>query len=319
MLATQLTRLFGIRHPLVLAPMAAVAGGALAAAVSDAGGLGLVGGGYGDPEWLERELALVKDLTRGPWGVGLITWSADAAKLERVLAAHPDAVTLSFGDPRPYAGAIKAANCKLICQVQDIASALLAREAGADLVVAQGTEGGGHGGVRSSLPLIPAVIDAVDPIPVIAAGGVADGRGLAAVLALGAQGAMLGTRFCATAEALGTAAAKQCLAAACGDDTQRTHVFDTVRGYAWPGGYTGRALRNRFMQTWEDRQAELAQLEAEKKAFWKAVAAGNYDTAMVWAGEDVDLIHATESASTLVERISADAEAILRRLPGLTA
>lgn len=117
-----------------------------------------------------------------------------------MLAAQPHAVVLSFGDPRPFGAVLKAAGCKLICQVQDLATAGLARDAGADLVVAQGSEGGGHGAGRGTLALVPAVVDAVVPIPVLAAGGVADGRGLAAALMLGAQRALIGTRFYASAE-----------------------------------------------------------------------------------------------------------------------
>lgn len=187
MLATALTEMFGLEHPIVLAPMGGVSGGRLAASVSNAGGLGLVGGGYGDPACLRAELARVKHETERPWGVGLITWSVDAGVVELMLGYRPHAVMLSFGDTRPHAVAIKAAGARLICQVQDLAGARLAVEAGADIIVAQGTEAGGHGGGRSTLPLVPAVADVVAPIPVLAAGGIADGRGLAAVLMLGAQ------------------------------------------------------------------------------------------------------------------------------------
>jgi len=313
MITTSLTTLFGLRYPLVLAPMAGVAGGRLAAAVSNAGALGLVGGGYGNRDWLQRELTLVRAETEGPWGVGLITWAVDEGVLDYALSFQPHAVMLSFGDPRRFAPAIKAAGCKLICQVQDVAGAQLAQEAGADIVVAQGTEGGGHGGARATLPLVPIAVDAVAPLPVIAAGGIADGRGLAAALMLGAHGALLGTRFFASSEALGSAAIKQCLIEATGEQTQRTQVFDVVRGYHWPPGFTGRAVRNRFMQRWDGNEAGLtAALEMERPAFQAAVQADDYDTAMVWASEAVDLIQSTDSAATLVTRICAQAEAQLR-------
>ena len=151
MIGTRLTDMFGLSAPVVLAPMGAVSGGLLAAAVSNAGGLGMVGGGYGDAPWLERELALVRNSTRKCWGVGLITWAADDAIVEQVLAARPDAVMLSFGDPRRFGRLVNAAGCRLICQVQDREGAQLALEAGADLIVAQGTEAGGHGGERATL------------------------------------------------------------------------------------------------------------------------------------------------------------------------
>lgn len=309
MIVTRLTEMFGLDVPIVLAPMGAVSGGALAAAVSNAGGLGMVGGGYGDPQWLERELALVKAGTRRPWGVGLITWAATDAVVEQVLAARPDAVMLSFGDPRRFGRLINAAGCRLICQVQDRDATQLAIEAGADLIVAQGTEAGGHGGERATLPLVPAIVDLVAPIPVLAAGGIADGRGLAAALMLGAQGALIGTRFYATKQALAVPSAKRRIVTAYAISTLRTRVFDQVRGYAWPTGHTGRALRNNFVARWHGREQELdAVLSEQRSAYQAAAAAGDCDTAVVWAGEGVDLITTVDDASTLVARIAGEAE-----------
>ncbi|HEY8708829.1 MAG TPA: nitronate monooxygenase [Burkholderiaceae bacterium] len=309
MITTALTEMFGLEHPIVLGPMGGVSGGRLAAAVSNAGGLGMVGGGYGGLAWLRTELSLVQAETRKPWGVGLITWSVDRNVVEMVLAYRPHAVMLSFGDPRPHAAVIKAAGCRLICQVQDLAGACLAREAGADIIVAQGTEAGGHGGGRATLPLVPAVVDAVAPTPVVAAGGIADGRGLAAALMLGAHGALIGTRFYASDEALGSDKAKQRIAAANGDETERTTVFDIVRSLAWPPPYTGRALRNRFMARWQGHDSELARaLGVEATAFQAAAREEDFDTAMVWAGEAVDLIVAVEGAALLVRQISAEAQ-----------
>lgn len=313
MIDTALTRMFGLRHPIVLGPMGGVSGGRLAAAVSNAGGLGLVGGGYGDPQWLRTELNCVAATARAPWGVGLITWAANADIVALALTYRPHAFMLSFGDPLPYVAAIKAAGCKVICQVQDLDAARQAHDAGADLIVAQGTEAGGHGGARSTLPLVPAVVDLVAPIPVVAAGGIADGRGLAAALMLGAQGALIGTRFYACTEALGHERAKQCIAEADGGRTARTRVFDIVRGYDWPGGYTGRALVNPFMRRWHGQEDALAtNVHAERTAFYKAAQEGDVDTAMVWAGEAVDLIDRVEDAATLVELIGRGAEAQLR-------
>lgn len=313
MIVTALTELFRITHPIVLGPMGGVSGGRLAAAVSNAGGLGLVGGGYGDQAWLRTELSRVKEATTRPWGVGLITWSIDRQVLELALSYHPDAFMLSFGDPRPHAAAIKSAGCKLICQVQDVEQALVARDAGADIIVAEGTEAGGHGGARATLPLVPAVVDSVAPVPVVAAGGIADGRGLAASLMLGAHGALMGTRFYASVEALGDQRAKKRITAAGGGETARTTVFDIVRGYDWPAAYPGRALRNRFMERWDGREKELAEaLNTERPVYQRAARDADYDTAVVWAGEAVDLIRNIENAGTLVKQICADAESLLR-------
>jgi len=314
MILTPFAQSFKLQHPVVLGPMGGVAGGRLAAAVSNAGGLGLVGGGYGDLDWLETELALVSQLSQRPWGAGLITWNISEAALQLVLAAKPAVVMLSFGDASQYAPAIKAAGCALFCQVQSVEGAQQAKQAGADVIIAQGTEGGGHGGTRATMALLPAVVDAVgSSVPVLAAGGIADGRGLAAALMLGAQGVLMGTRFYATQEALGHDQAKQRLVHGSGDNTARTRVFDIVRGYDWPGGYTGRALRNHFLDRWQGHEDELArQASTQGPAFWAAAADADYDTAMVWAGEAVDLIDSIPSAAQVVEQVVAQAEQRLR-------
>jgi nitronate monooxygenase len=219
----------------------------------------------------------------------------------------------SFGDPRPYATAIKAAGCALICQIQNVEGAHTAKEAGADFIVAQGTEAGGHGAARATLPLVPAVVDAVAPTPVLAAGGIADGRTLAAALMLGTQGVLMGTRFYAATEALGHWQAKEHIVAAKAEDTRRTRVFDVVRGHEWPKSYTGRALHNRFLERWEGREEALvAELDTEGRAFQEAVSKGNFETAMVWAGEAVDLITEVANAGELVRSISMEAESNLR-------
>lgn len=314
-LKTALTELFGIDHPVIAAPMGGITGGALAAAVSEAGGLGLIGGGYGDPTWLETELALARQRTDKPWGIGFITWAVAGRPelLDRCLAAGPAAVMLSFGDPAPLARRVKAAGCRLICQVQTVAGAREAIAAGADVIVAQGTEAGGHGGQRATFPLVPAVVGAVAPVPVVAAGGIADGRGLAAALCLGAAGALLGTRFYASEEALGHPRARERIVAASGDATVRTRVFDIVRGYDWPPHYTGRAIHNHFLEQWRAREEELARaLPAEQARYFAAAREGDVGTAVVFAGEAIDLIDAVEPAGALVRRLVADAITTLR-------
>jgi nitronate monooxygenase len=293
--------------------MGSVAGGHLVAAVSNAGALGLVGGGYGDSEWLRTELSTARSQTKRPWGVGLITWHATREIVDLALRYEPHAFMLSFGDPGPFVPVIKEAGCTLICQVQDVEDGRAAKAAGADIIVAQGTEAGGHGANRSTLPLVPAVVDAVAPTPVLAAGGIADGRGLAAALMLGAQGALIGTRFYAATEALGHESAKERIVAAKGLHTERTRVFDIVRQHEWPKPYTGRAIRNHFMERWEGRENDLsAALDEEIPGFRAAVRDGDFDRAMVWAGEGVDVITGVAPAGKLVRRIGSEAEAYLR-------
>jgi nitronate monooxygenase len=312
-IGTLLTEKLDLEYPIASAPMGGVAGGRLAAAVSNAGALGLVGGGYGDPDWLRAELATARSETTRPWGVGLITWHATHESVELALSYEPHAFMLSFGDPSPFVPAIKEAGCTLICQVQDVEDGSAAKAAGADIIVAQGTEAGGHGADRSTLPLVPAVVDAVAPTPVLAAGGIVDGRGLAAALMLGAQGALIGTRFYAATEALGHERAKGRIVTATGRDTRRTRVFDVVRQYAWPQPYTGRAIRNPFMERWDGRERDLgAASDEEIPRFGAALKDADFDRAMIWAGEGVDLISDIAPAGELVRRIGADAEARLR-------
>jgi nitronate monooxygenase len=223
---------------------------------------------------------------------------------------------LSFGDPRPFAAAIKRVGAALICQVQTVTQAVEAVDIGVDIVVAQGTEAGGHGAARSTLALVPAVVDAVrvrnDDIVVVAAGGIADGRGLAAALMLGAQGALVGTRFLVAAESLASHQAKARILLARGDETVRTRVFDIVRGLDWPASYTGRALQNAFSRQWHGREADLQRsLPAESTRYARAAEANDVDTSVVFAGEAVDLIHDIEPAAAITARLVREAEAAL--------
>jgi nitronate monooxygenase len=231
----------------------------------------------------------------------------------RVALAHkPVAVMLSFGDPAPFVPSIRAAGARLILQVQTLADARAAAALGADLVVAQGAEAGGPGAKRATLPLVPAVVDAIAPIPVAAAGGIADGRGLAAALMLGAAGVLVGTRFYASKEALGHASAKARLVDDEGDATLRTTVFDLVRGLDWPTRFTGRALENRLSETWHGREAELrAQFAEEHERYAAAAQVGDVSRTVVWASEAVDLIHDLPPAAKIVRRMVSEARAAL--------
>lgn len=316
-LRTRLTDQLNIRHPVLLAPMGYVAGGALAAAVSAAGGLGLIGGGYAEADWLERELAAAGNQRVG---CGFITWALAErpGTLDIALGHAPAAVMLSFGDASPFIPRIKKTGALAICQIQSLGQARAVLDQGADIIVAQGTEAGGHGGLRSTLPLVPAVVDLVAAsgraVPVVAAGGIADGRGLAAALMLGADGVLMGSRFYAAEESLAPPAGKARVAAGSGDDTVRTRVFDIVRNRDWPPEYTGRALRNRFTAAWHGREAALTEAAAgENKRYAAAAAGGDVDTAVIFTGEGIDLMDAVEPAGAILERVMADAEAALAR------
>jgi nitronate monooxygenase len=315
---TPFTELLGIEHPIVLAPMGGSAGGALAAAVSNGGGLGLVGGGRGHRDWLERELAIAGVRTSRPWGIGFLSWAVNMATVDWALAQRPHAVMLSFGDPAPFAARVREAGVPLLIQVTDLAEARQAADVGADVIIAQGGEAGGHGGRRATLPFVPVVADLAAPTPVLAAGGIADGRGVAAALALGAAGVLIGTRFQAAQEALVPAAVSKALVEGRGGDTERTRVLDIAQGNGWPSRYTGRALRNAFTDQWHGREAELAADQQAVRAYREAAARGDLNAAPVWAGEGLDLITGVGSATDITRRLAAEAADALARVNALS-
>jgi nitronate monooxygenase len=314
---TSITKLFGIEHPVVLAPMGSVAGGALAAAVGRAGGLGIIGGGYGDRTQLGKEFEAVGNT---PVGVGFITWSLakQPELLDVALERAPKALFLSFGDLAPFAPKIKRANVPLIAQVQTLAQAKRALAAGADVLVAQGTEAGGHGSTRATLPLVPAVVDIAGAVPVLAAGGIADGRGLAAALMLGAAGVVCGTAFYASAEAIAHPNAKRTVVASSGDHTERGTSVDVVRGIDWPAEWNIRTLRNGFTERWSrDPEGLKANVDQERPRFLAARDAGDTDVAPVIVGEAVDLIQDVLPAGDIVRKMVAEAEKRLRQASNL--
>lgn len=317
-LTNRLTEFLGIEHPVLLAPMANASGGRLAAAVTRAGGLGLLGGGYGDADWLEREFGLADDARVG---CGFITWSLarHPEVLDVALQQRPAAIMLSFGDPIRFAGRIRAAGIPLICQVQTREQAHDALKARADIVVAQGSEAGGHGMTsRSTFTLVPDVVDLVaEKSPgtyVLAAGGIADGRGLAAAIALGADGVLVGTRFWAAAEALVSPQAQELAVRASGQETVRTRIYDYVRQLDWPDEYNERALSNSFLRTWHGNEAELlANLPDVVATFQTGLSAENFDIAHMLVGEAVGLVHDVRPAGEIVEQMVQDATRILNR------
>ncbi|GAA2892395.1 NAD(P)H-dependent flavin oxidoreductase [Nonomuraea rubra] len=313
-LSTVFTELLGVRHPIALAPMGGSAGGALAAAVCRGGGFGILGGAYGDPDWLAREVPIAAKTGR-PWGIGFLTWGIDLAAVELALSYGPRAVMLSFGDPAPYAERVRRSGALLILQVTDLEEAEQAVALGADVIVAQGTESGGHGAARgrSTLPFVPAVVDLAAPTPVLAAGGIADGRGVAAALVLGAAGALVGTRFQATTEALVDPSTTEAILGGRGQDTERSTVLDIARGSAWPSRYPARTLGHPYLDRWRGREAELAADPGALQEYRDDVASGAIPPLPVWAGEAVDLITDLPSAEDLVTAMAAQAEDALNR------
>jgi nitronate monooxygenase len=311
-LKTRLTQKLGIEHPILLAPMGVTAGGRLAAAVSDAGGLGIIGGGYGDADWLEAQFAAAGS---AQVGCGFITWAMakNPQLLDQVLARRPAALMLSFGEVEPHASRIKGLGVPLICQVQGMKYLREAVDAGADIVVAEGCEAGGHSGNRGLFTLVPEAADylakhAPETI-LVAAGGVGDGRGLAAALMLGAEGVLVGTRFVASQESEAPEGFRQAIIRADGDGTIKSNSVDVVRKRYWPNPeFVVRVLKNKFVSKWHGREREIEEaIDLEHERFWSAFTAGDADNAGVLMGEVCGLIQDAPHAAQIVEGMVAQA------------
>ncbi len=320
MLSTELTRAFGLSHPIVSAPMANWSGGALAGAVSAGGGLGMIGVGGSTPEaWIPEQADLAKP--HGPFGMGLLIWVLERRPelLEAVLGARPSAVSVHAGDPTPYVARIKETGARVFCQVNNGDSAERAAEAGVDFLVAQGTDAGGHTGSVGTMPLLQRVLEVGEAagLPVLAAGGLATGRAVAGVLAMGAAGAWMGTRFCATVESTGAEGAKRCRLEADETQTIHTRVFDIVQDFPRPKEFLGRAISNAFSERWQGREEELeAELATVRAGFEEAQRRGDFSEVNVCAGQAAGLVRDLPPAGELVGRLSADAEAHLRERCG---
>ncbi|MFT5505060.1 MAG: nitronate monooxygenase [Gammaproteobacteria bacterium] len=316
MITTKLTEKLDLQHPIIQAPMAIAAGGALASAVSKVGGLGLIGGGYGDPDWIRQQFTIADS---DAIGCGLITWALDKnpGLLDDVLAYKPAALFLSFGDPQSYVHTIKNASVTLICQVQTLKDARHALDIGADVIVAQGAEAGGHGEKRTTLTLVPEVADLIStqfPQALLcAAGGIADGRGLAAALMLGADGVVIGSRFWATQEALVHPNMHDRALSATGDQTIRSSVMDIARHLDWPERYTARVIKNSFTEKWHDDVEGLKAVADEEAARWKAAwINGEMDIANTFVGEAAGLIADILPAEECLLSIVNEAENLLK-------
>ncbi|HEV7870130.1 MAG TPA: nitronate monooxygenase [Modestobacter sp.] len=320
MITTPLTRWFDLDAPVFGAPMAGVAGGALARAVSLGGGLGMIGvGNATEPGWITEQARLPEE-SDVSFGIGLMGWVlADRPEqLTATIAARPALVSVSFGDPGPFVGPLHDEGIAVASAVNTRADVDRAHDAGVDVIIAQGTEAGGHTGLRATLPLLQEVLAATDR-PVLAAGGIATGAGLAAVLVAGAAGGWIGTPLLACPEGLNSPAARDRVRAASGDRTVLTRAFDIAQGLAWPERWPGRALVNEFTETWHGREDELRGDTAAAEQVLAARRDGDLEHSPVYAGESIGLVTGEESATDVVRRLAADAEAALRKVPKLLA
>ena len=310
-LHTPVCDLLGIELPILQAGMGSYTTPELVAAVSNAGGLGIIGSIFREPDELRDVINKVRELTSRPFGVNHVISQMDPATIEVTIELRVPVLSLSWGRNADLTGRAHEAGMKVVHQVNTPEEAGQVAADGADVVVAQGTEGGGHVGGMSTMPLVPQVVDVVNAVPVLAAGGIADGRGLAAVLMLGAQGALIGTRFLATPEASGRGHSKDVILNALGSQTMASKFFDDVFDLRWPGALV-RSIRNPLLDRWAQRQQDWA-LAADqiRPSLEAALEAGDF----VLAGEAAGLIHDIVPAGELVRRIASDAEALLGRGP----
>jgi nitronate monooxygenase len=323
MIRTRLTDMFGLDYPIMSAPMALYSGGRLAAAVSNAGALGSFGGiNPAGPDWLRDQLKLAYEQTDRPFAVGFITHllAVFPLLLDVALEERVSVFAFSFADPAAYASRVKEAGATVICQVQSMQHAREAVAAGADVLVAQGNEAGGHTGTMNLLPLLGNVLEAYPDIPVVAAGGITNGRSLAAVLAAGADGAWVGTALLATPECVEVPEEyKKAIVASDGEDTVYTQVLDIITTKIigippWPEGIAERVRREPIVNEWYGRVNELrASLDEAMRQFNESRARGEQTVLM---GQGAGAVRSIRPAAEVVRRICDDAERILRERPG---
>lgn len=320
MINTAFTRLVSVEHPVVCAGMGAgIADGDLAGAVSEAGGLGVIGASWLSPEQVTAMAARARAITANPFGINLLLFGNEEL-LAATLDAKPAVLSTAWPRDDQDLGVIFARaherGAKVMHMVPRLDDAERAAEAGADVIVAQGNEGGGHVGEMGTTVLVRQVVKAVAPVPVLAAGGFGDGAGLASALALGAEGVLLGTRFVATDEVPMPPWLKQAIVDSDGHDTVCTTVPDALTGRDWPGAWS-RVLRTPVIEKWLGREPELRRRRREVMAVFDAMDDEKEpEDWLFWVGQSAGLVDDVAPAGEIVKRIVAEAEAILRvRLP----
>ena len=322
MLRTRFTDLFNLDYPVMNAPMSNHSGGQLAAAVSVAGGLGTFGGTNDlGPEWFRQQIAHIRGRTQRPFGIGFITQliEYDTTNIEIALEERVPVFIFSFADPDPWVRRARDSGAATICQVQSLELARQAVDAGADILLAQGNEAGGHTGEINLLPLLVDLVERYPGLPVLAAGGITSGRALAGVLATGAVGASLGTAMLATPEAVEVPDTfKEQVILSDGQDTAFTRLYDLLGTRPWPEGIAGRVFRNRLVREWDGRDAEiLAHREELASDVAAARAVADTGASAVYMGQGAGHINAIRPAAEVIRDICEGAEAVLRQIPGV--
>ncbi|HYB75202.1 MAG TPA: nitronate monooxygenase [Candidatus Sulfotelmatobacter sp.] len=315
MIHTRICELLGIAHPIVLGGMGTATSAPLVAAVSKAGGLGTLGTSLLSGAQVKAEAEAIRAATDKPFGINHLLFRITEEAFLATLEARPAVIAFAWAhsnqDLRDYFRRARDAGAKVMYMAGEVPQAVKASEAGADAIVAQGTEAGGHVGWMASMSLVPMVVRAVAPLPVLAAGGIADGRGLAAALALGADGVLLGTRMMATPESPIHPNLKQAIVRSDGHDTVLTEIPDIATGHVWPGAMA-RAQRNAFIERWAGREWALRQCYRDVgKAVLEARRAGDADNAPLLFGQDAGLIDSVRPAGDIIQSMVAEAEEII--------
>jgi NAD(P)H-dependent flavin oxidoreductase YrpB (nitropropane dioxygenase family) len=322
MIHTRVCDLLGVKHPIVLGGMGSATSPALVAAVSNAGGFGTLGTSGMSGAQITGAAKAIREATDKPFGINHLLFRVDESAFAATLQARPKVVAFAWArqdqDLRAWFDRVHDAGSQVMYMAGEVTEARRAVDAGADYIVAQGTEGGGHVGWMATMAIVPMIVSAIAPVPVLAAGGIADGRGFAASLALGADGVLLGTRFLAAEESPIHPNLKRAIVESDGHDTVLTEIADIARGHVWPGAMA-RAKRNAFIERWSGREWALRQFQAEAgKACIDAARAGDADNAPLLYGQDAGLIDSVMPVAEIMASIVRDADEIMRtRLSGM--
>jgi nitronate monooxygenase/enoyl-[acyl-carrier protein] reductase II len=316
MLHTRLCDVLQIEFPIIQAAIAPTTSPELVATVSNAGGMGSLGAAFLSAEALRKQVERVRELTQKPFAINHVIPLLNEEAFAYTLAARPPVISFALGDPDDLVQRAHAAGIRVIHQIHTVEQARQAAQKGVDAIIAQGSEAGGMGGTISTMVLLPQVVDAVYPLPVIAAGGIADGRGLAAALVLGAQGANCGTRFLASKEAASDETWKQRILATTSQDIVKVEFWSDIFPSQAPGSYdvAPRAIRTSFIETWQQRRNEVKQhADRLRIDIMSAMGQNRVHELAPFTGQIAGAIHGILPAGEIVRNMAAEAEEVLKR------
>ena len=316
MLKTPLCDVFGIEVPIILAPMGTCTSAEFAAAVSNEGGLGGIGSLFRSTAAVKRDIDAVRELTTRPFAVNHIPQALDAEVFRHTLAVRPPVISFALDDPGEMVRQAHDVGARVMLQVTTVAQAVKAAERGVDVIIAQGGESGGYCGEVSTMALVPQVVDAVAPIPVVAAGGIFDGRGIAAALMLGASGVNLGTRFIASIEAPAPEEWKRAITAARSEEVIKVDVLNDMSPIPGTKGFPTipRSLPTAFLIEWSAKREEARRERDRLRAqIVSTTQAGRQHECILWAGQTAGGISEVLPVATIMRRLIAETEAALAR------